>query len=79
MSSRVLVRAPNWLGDAVMCGPFLKELLARGRPVDVLARPAVAGLFEGFPGLSEVLVLRPDESLRSAARRLAGRGYAAAY
>lgn len=79
MSSRVLVRAPNWLGDAVMCGPFLKELLARGRPVDVLARPGVAGLFEGFPGLSEVLVLRPDESLRSAARRLAGRGYVAAY
>ncbi|MBL0350867.1 MAG: lipopolysaccharide heptosyltransferase II [Elusimicrobia bacterium] len=79
MSSRVLVRAPNWLGDAVMCGPFLKGLLARGRPVDVLARPAVAGLFEGFPGLSEVLILKPDETLRSAARRLAGRGYAAAY
>lgn len=78
MPSRVLVRAPNWLGDAVMCGPFLKRLIARGGPVDVLARPAVAGLFKGFPGVAEVLALN-NEPLRTAARRIAHRGYAAAY
>jgi len=45
---RLLVRAPNWLGDAVLSLPALRDL-RRNFPaarVEVLARPRVAGLYE---------------------------------
>jgi heptosyltransferase-2 len=46
---KILVRAPNWIGDAVMAIPAL-EALRRARPQDeicVLSRPAVTDLFTG--------------------------------
>ena len=46
---KVLVRAPNWIGDAVMAIPAL-EAIRRVRAKDeicVLARPAMADLFAG--------------------------------
>jgi heptosyltransferase-2 len=48
---KILVRAPNWIGDAVMAVPAL-EALRRAAPTDevcVLARPAIADLFAGQP------------------------------
>jgi lipopolysaccharide heptosyltransferase II len=48
---KILIRAPNWIGDAVMAIPAI-EALRRARPKDeicVLARPAVADLFAGQP------------------------------
>jgi heptosyltransferase-2 len=55
---RVLVRAPNWLGDAVMALPALTRLrrLFAGSHVAILARDSVAGLFEGEALADEVLV-----------------------
>jgi heptosyltransferase-2 len=46
--NRVLVRMPNWVGDAVMALPALRTLrrVLPNRHVAVLARPRVAGLFE---------------------------------
>ncbi|MET0554365.1 MAG: lipopolysaccharide heptosyltransferase II [Vicinamibacteria bacterium] len=44
---RILVRAPNWLGDVVLSLPALRDL-ARSFPrarLEVLARPAVAELY----------------------------------
>ncbi len=55
---RVLVRAPNWVGDAVMGLPTLAgvhALFPQAR-ITVLAAPRVAPLFAGQPGVSEVLV-----------------------
>ena len=46
---RVMVRAPNWVGDAVMAEPALREIrrvFSRAR-ITMVARPWVAGLFEG--------------------------------
>lgn len=54
---RLLVRAPNWVGDAIMSLPVLSGL-ARLFPqaeITVLAARRVASLFQGFPGVTEVV------------------------
>jgi heptosyltransferase-2 len=56
---RLLVIAPNWLGDAVMALPALGDLrraLSAARVI-VAARRSVAGLFRMSPLVDEVLVL----------------------
>jgi len=54
---RVLVRGPNWLGDAVMCEPALRGLrsLFPDAQIVLLVKPAVADLFAGHPALTRVL------------------------
>ena len=55
--SRVVVRAPNWLGDAVMALPAMTAVRRafEGRTVIVAARPGVAPLFRELTGVA------PDE------------------
>lgn len=55
---RVLVRAPNWIGDAVMCEPALRGLrsLFPRAELTLLAKAAVAELFSGYAGLDRVSV-----------------------
>ena len=54
----VLVRGPNWLGDAVMCEPALRGLtqLFPEAEITLLAKPAIAELFIGHPALARVLI-----------------------
>lgn len=54
---RVLVRAPNWVGDAVMSLPVLSGLrrLFPLTEITVLAAPRVAPLFAGQPGVTEII------------------------
>jgi len=54
---RILLRAPNWVGDAVMSLPVLAGLahLFPAAKITVLAAPRVAPLFSGQPGAAEVL------------------------
>ena len=54
---RILVRGPNWLGDAVMCEPALRGLrrLFPDAQIALLVKPAVADLFVGHPALTRVL------------------------
>jgi len=54
---RILLRVPNWVGDAVMSLPVLSGLtdLFPGAQITVLAAPRVAPLFSGQPGVTEVL------------------------
>ena len=54
---RILVRGPNWLGDAVMCEPALRGLrrLFPDAQIALLVKPAVADLFAGHPALTRVL------------------------
>lgn len=57
IQGRILVRMPNWIGDAVMCEPALMDLrtafpLAK---ICLLARPMVAELWEGHPGVDEII------------------------
>jgi len=54
---KILVRVPNWVGDAVMAIPAL-ETVRRTRAEDeicILARPAVADLFSGQPFANRIL------------------------
>lgn len=45
---RILIRATNWIGDAVMCIPALAEIRRRfpDARITLLARPWVAGLYD---------------------------------
>ena len=54
---RVLVRAPNWVGDAIMSLPVLaglKRLFPLAK-ITVLAVPRVAPVFVGQPGVVEII------------------------
>lgn len=56
--SRILVRAPNWIGDAVMCEPALRGLRALfpKSEITLLAKPAITELFITYPGVDRLLV-----------------------
>lgn len=56
--TRLLIRVPNWIGDAVMCEPALRaaRVCFPKASIAVLARPAVAELLEGHPSVQETLV-----------------------
>ena len=55
---RVLVRGPNWIGDAVMCEPAIAALrgLFPQAELTLLVKPAVAELFKGHPAVQHILV-----------------------
>jgi heptosyltransferase-2 len=63
---KILVRAANWIGDAVMSLPALRAL--RGRlpeaTIHVLARPWVAALYEHERAIDGLLVLEGAPGLR---------------
>ena len=56
---RLVVFAPNWLGDAIMALPLIRDL-RRAWPstsIAVAARPTVAPLFALVPAVNETIVL----------------------
>jgi heptosyltransferase II len=57
----MMIRVPNWVGDAVMAVPALRELrrIFADARITLVARPWVAGLFEG-EGLADNLIPVPD-------------------
>jgi heptosyltransferase-2 len=72
---RILVRATNWVGDAVMCLPALCALRASypEAHIAVLARPWVADIYEREPFADAVILLNSARG----ARDLAGKWQAA--
>jgi lipopolysaccharide heptosyltransferase II/tetraacyldisaccharide 4'-kinase len=58
---KILVRAPNWVGDAVMALPVLSGLadLFPQAALTVLAGPRVAPLFEAQPRLAGTIIYPP--------------------
>jgi heptosyltransferase II len=57
LPSRVVIRAPNWLGDVVLSLPAVRDI-RRAFPaarLSVLARPSVAPLYEAAPEVDAVL------------------------
>lgn len=56
--ARVLVWAPSWVGDAVLCGPAIAAIrrnLSHAR-LTVIARPWVEDLFRGRPDVDDLLI-----------------------
>jgi heptosyltransferase-2 len=63
---KILVRAPNWIGDCVMAGPALESLKHNFPEADlwIAARGWVSGLFSFFPAVDGILSLPPSGGLR---------------
>jgi heptosyltransferase-2 len=57
---RLLVRAPNWVGDVVLSLPALRDLRRAfpGARLSVLARPWVGGIYEAVREVDEVMESR---------------------
>lgn len=76
----LLVRATNWVGDAVMSLPALAAVRARfpGARISVLARPWVAGLYRHEPFADEIVTYEAGKGWlerRRVARQLSESGY----
>src|SRR6266581_8651575 len=56
---RLVILAPNWLGDAVMALPAIADVrrAAPAATIAVAARPVIAPLFRLVPGVNETIVL----------------------
>ena len=54
---KILVRAPNWVGDAVMAVPAFEAIRRHraGSEISILARPVVADLLSGQPFADRIL------------------------
>lgn len=57
-ANRILVRAPNWIGDAVMCTPAFLSLrqVFPTSIITLLGRPGVVELLKGHPSINEFIV-----------------------
>src|SRR5213595_2323739 len=72
----LIVRAPNWLGDAVMALPAL-EAVRRAQPdakLIVAARPSVAPLFAEVTGARPDQIVVVDDDRESAQLKALGAG-----
>ncbi|MFY9270200.1 MAG: lipopolysaccharide heptosyltransferase II [Candidatus Manganitrophaceae bacterium] len=58
MYQKILLRAPNWIGDAVMAIPAISTLRAcfPESRITLLAKPPVAALFEHHPDIDRLLI-----------------------
>jgi len=80
---RLVILAPNWLGDAVMALPAIADVrrASLGASIAVAARGAIAPLFSLVPGIDETIVLRRPATVgrvggwRSIGAELAGRDF----
>jgi heptosyltransferase II len=68
---KILVRAPNWLGDAIMAMPFLKRLKERspGADIDVVCKDSLAGFFAGAPAVRRSISLTSADASPAALRK----------
>ncbi|MBE6367063.1 MAG: lipopolysaccharide heptosyltransferase II [Lentisphaerae bacterium] len=74
LAKGIIVRSPNWLGDAVMTLPALKalrNLLPQQAPLTVIAPPQVTDLYRLYPGVDHIITIdraHAKWSARSVAR-----------
>ncbi|MFO7665696.1 MAG: lipopolysaccharide heptosyltransferase II [Desulfobacterales bacterium] len=64
--NNILIRATNWVGDAVMTLPALeavRENFPESR-ITVLARPWVAPVFENHPAVNNILIYNSHDGLK---------------
>jgi lipopolysaccharide heptosyltransferase II len=67
MTSRVVILAPNWLGDAVMALPAIRDVRRHfsGAQLVVAARPSVAALFRAVPGVDDLVTMQGKDSTQA--------------
>ena len=68
----IVVRSPNWLGDAVMALPAVRNLktMLVDDPLTVAAPEKLAALWQKCPFVDEVIPLEKPKNLRHTARQL---------
>ena len=77
---RILIRASNWLGDAIMSVPAVRAI-KRGRPdahVSVLTPAKLADLWKSVAEVDEVIAIESGENVFAVAKNLRARDFAAA-
>jgi heptosyltransferase-2 len=76
----VVVRSPNWLGDAVMALPAVRNLKAMivRDPLTVAAPEKLAAFWQICPFVDRVLVLDQPKNLAATAKKLRGEKFGAA-
>ncbi len=59
---KILVRTPNWVGDAVMTLPALQALgeLYNGAEISILAKKAVIPIYENNPAVADIIEYQAD-------------------
>src|SRR5712691_9453012 len=80
---RLVILAPNWLGDAVMALPAINDVrrAAPDATITVAARPSIAPLFTLVPEVTDTIVLERHASIgdvgswRAIGAELAGRDF----
>ena len=63
--NKILIRATNWVGDAVMTLPALEAVRENfpSASITVLARPWVAPVFENHPAVNDLIIYPKYETL----------------
>ncbi len=74
---RIVVRAPNWLGDVILSLPAVRDIRRayKDASIHVVVRPSVAALYEAVPEVDGVLVA---QGFRAEVRAL-GQGFDLAF
>lgn len=69
--SRILVRATNWVGDAVMSLPALRAVRSRfpGAEITLLARPWVADVYAHESFANDLILFKPSRGARDLAAK----------
>ncbi len=72
---QILIRASNWLGDAVMSMPAVRAI-KKGRPdarVTILTPAKLADYWRSLDAVDEVICIEPGESIFAVARKIRDR------
>jgi len=80
LGCNIVVRSPNWLGDAIMTLPalsYLRQATPAGAKISILSPPNLVPFWKTFPGMAEVLSL--PSNLRIAAELLKSRHFSSAF
>jgi heptosyltransferase-2 len=69
---RILVRSPNWLGDAVMTTPALLRLREKfpAAHTAILTPEKLADLWKNHPAIDEIISFAQDENIFSVAKKI---------
>jgi heptosyltransferase II len=59
----IIVLAPNWLGDAIMALPAIRDVRRHfaGQPLSIAARPSIGAVFRAVPGIDRIIILGPEK------------------
>jgi heptosyltransferase-2 len=58
----ILILAPNWLGDAIMALPAIRDVRRHfaGQHLSLAARPSIAAVFRAVPDVDRIITLEKD-------------------